>query len=91
MEVEHDTQKIIQLVAALDFGKAELVSWMPVLVLAGGGYRSRSRRCPRCPLVADNVRLLTSIGVIRVVKEATRKAPFYLLEDSDSDLAGERR
>jgi transposase len=85
MEVEHDEQEIIQRVAALDIGKAELVCC--VRVPGPGGRRMQEVRTfltmTRSLLVLSD--WLRSLGVTRVVMEATSdywRPPFYLLEDS---------
>lgn len=85
MEVEHDEQEIIQRVAALDIGKAELVCC--VRVPGPGRRRMQEVRTfltmTRSLLVLSD--WLRSLGVTRVVMEATSdywRPPFYLLEDS---------
>ena len=85
MEVEHDEQEIIQRVAALDIGKAELVCC--VRVPGPGRRRMQEVRTfltmTRSLLVLSD--WLSSLGVTRVVMEATSdywRPPFYLLEDS---------
>jgi transposase len=84
MEVEHDEQEIIQRVAALDIGKAELVCCVRV---PGPGRRRmqevRTLTMTRSLLVLLD--WLSSLGVARVVMEATSgywRPPFYLLEGS---------
>jgi transposase len=85
MEVEHDEQEIIQRVAALDIGKAELVCCVRV---PGPGLRRMQEvrtflTMTRSLLVMSD--WLRSLGVTRVVMEATSdywRPPFYLLEDS---------
>jgi transposase len=71
MEVEHDEQEIIQPVAALDIGKAELV-WC-VRVPGPGKRRMREVRTfstmTRSLMALSD--WLTSLGVRRVVMEAT--------------------
>jgi len=85
MEVEHDEQEIIQRVAALDIGKAELVCCVRV---PGPGrrrmqeVRTFSTMTRSLPTLSD---WLTSLGVTRVVMEATSdywRPPFYILEGS---------
>ncbi|MBE3074822.1 MAG: IS110 family transposase [Actinobacteria bacterium] len=85
MEVEHDEQEIIQRVAALDVGKAELVCC--VRVPGPGRPRMQEVRTfltmTRSLLAMSD--WLTSLGVSRVVMEATSdywRPPFYLLEGS---------
>jgi transposase len=85
MEVEHDEQEIIQRVAALDIGKAEVVCC--VRVPGPGRRRMQEVRTfltmTRSLLVLSD--WLRSLGVTRVVMEATSdywRPPFYLLEDS---------
>jgi transposase len=81
----HDTEEIIQRVAALDIGKAELVCCVRVPSSDTAGKRLQEiqtyQTMTRSLLVlADRLRQL---GVTRVVMEATSdywKAPFYLLE-----------
>ena len=85
MEVERDEQDIIQRVAALDIGKAELVCCVRV---PGPGQRRMQEvrtftTMTRSLLVMSD--WLTSLGVTRVVMEATSdywRPPFYLLEGS---------
>ena len=71
MEVEHDEQEIIQRVAALDIGKAELVCC--VRVPGPGRRRMQEVRTfltmTRSLLVLSD--WLSSLGVTRVVMEAT--------------------
>jgi transposase len=85
VEVEHDDQEIIQRVAALDIGKAELVCC--VRVPGPGRRRLQEVRTfstmTRSLLMMSN--WLGGPGVTRVVMEATSdywKPPFYLLEGS---------
>jgi transposase len=85
LEETNDTEEIIQRVAALDIGKAELVCCIRVPGEGKGGKRLQEVRTyqtmTRSLLVlADR---LGELGVTRVVMEATSdywKAPFYLLE-----------
>jgi transposase len=85
LEETHDTEEIIQRVAALDIGKAELTCCVRVPGQGGSGRRLQEvqtyQTMTRALLVlADRLRAL---GVTRVVMEATSdywKAPFYLLE-----------
>ena len=85
MDVEKDEQEIIERVAALDIGKAELVCCVRV---PGPGRRRMqevrmfSTMTRTLLLMAD---WLAGLGVSRVVMEATSdywKPPFYLLEGS---------
>jgi transposase len=85
LEETNDTEEIIQRVAALDIGKAELVCCIRVPGEGKRGKRLQEVRTyqtmTRSLLVlADR---LGELGVTRVVMEATSdywKAPFYLLE-----------
>jgi transposase len=85
LEETHDTEVLIQRVAALDIGKAELVCCVRVPSAQGSGKRLQEVRTyatmTRSLLVlADR---LAELGVTRVVMEATSdywKSPFYLLE-----------
>jgi transposase len=83
MEVEHNDEEIIERIAALDIGKAELVCC--VRVPGPGGRRLQEVRTfatmTRSLLAMAD--WLTGLGVTRVVMEATSdywKPPFYLLE-----------
>ena len=85
MEIENDEQDIIQRVAALDIGKAELVCCVRV----PGRGRSRMQEVRTFTTMTRSLLVrsdwLTSLGVTRVVMEATSdywRPPFYLLEDS---------
>jgi transposase len=85
LEETNDTEEIVQRVAALDIGKAELVCCVRV---PGGG--KPGRRLQEVRTYATMTRSLLALadrlgelGVTRVVMEATSdywKAPFYLLE-----------
>jgi transposase len=84
MDVDADEQEIIQRVAALDVGKAEVVCC--VRVPGSGGRRMQEVRTfttmTRSLLALGD--WLAGLGVTRVVMEATSdywRAPFYLLED----------
>jgi transposase len=85
LEETNDTEEIIQRVAALDIGKAELVCCVRVPDPRGSGKRLQEVRTyatmTRSLLVlADR---LAELGVTRVVMEATSdywRPPFYLLE-----------
>ena len=85
MEVEHDDQEIIQRVAALDIGKAELVCCVRV----PGSGRRRLQEVRTFSTMTRSLLImsdwLVGLGITRVVMEATGdywKAPFYLLEGS---------
>jgi transposase len=85
LEATNDTEEVVQRVAALDIGKAELVCCVRVPDPQGSGKRLQEVRTystmTRSLLVlADR---LAALGVTRVVMEATSdywKSPFYLLE-----------
>jgi transposase len=85
LEETHDTEELIQRVAALDIGKAQLVCCIRVPGPGRQGTRLQEVRTyatmTRSLLVlADR---LGELGVTRVVMEATSdywRAPFYLLE-----------
>jgi transposase len=85
LEETHDTEEIIQRVAALDIGKAELTCCVRVPASSKSGKRLQEIQTyatmTRSLLaMADR---LGELGVTRVVMEATSdywKAPFYLLE-----------
>jgi transposase len=85
LEETHDTEEVIQRVAALDIGKAQLVCCVRVPSPDRPGKRLQEVRTyptmTRSLLVlADRLR---ELGVTRVVMEATSdywKSPFYLLE-----------
>ncbi len=86
MEVDLDDQEIIQRVAGLDVGKAEVVCCVRVPGPGPGGRRSQEVRTfttmTRSLLALGD--WLVELGVTRVVMEATSdywRAPFYLLED----------
>jgi transposase len=73
MEVEHDEEEIIQRVAALDIGKAELVCCVRVPDPRGGSRRvqevkSYSTMTRSLQVMADR---LMDLGVTRIVMEAT--------------------
>jgi transposase len=84
MRVDTDEAEIIERVAALDVGKAEVVCC--VRVPGPGGRRMQEVRTVST-MTAALLALgdwLASLGVTRVVMEATSdywRAPFYLLED----------
>jgi len=85
LEETQDEQEIIERVAALDIGKAELVCCVRVPDPRGGSRRvqevkSYSTMTRSLQVMADR---LMDLGVTRVVMEATSdywKPPFYLLE-----------
>ena len=85
LEQTHDEQEIIQRVAALDIGKAELVCCVRVPDPKGGSRRleevkTYSTMTRSLQVMADR---LMDLGVTRVVMEATSdywRSPFYLLE-----------
>jgi len=85
VEVEHDDQEIIQRVAALDIGKAELVCCVRV---PGSGRRRLQEVRTFSTMTRSLLTMsdwLAGLGVTRVVMEATGdywKPPFYLLEGS---------
>ena len=84
LEETHDNDQIIQRVAALDVGKAELTCWVRVPGQGSSGRRLQEVRTyptmTRWLLVlADR---LAELGVTRVVMEATSddwRGAFYLL------------
>ena len=84
MQVETDEPEIIERVAALDIGKAEVVCC--ARVPGPGGRRMQEVRSVST-MTAALLALgdwLAELGVSRVVMEATSdywRAPFYLLED----------
>ncbi len=84
MQVETDEPEVIERVAALDVGKAEVVCC--ARVPGPGGQRMQEVRTVST-MTAALLALgdwLASLGVSRVVMEATSdywRAPFYLLED----------
>jgi transposase len=85
LEETHDTEELIERVAALDIGKAELVCCVRVPGAQGSGRRRQEvQTYPTMTrsllMLADRLR---ELGVTRVVMEATSdywKAPLYLLE-----------
>jgi transposase len=85
LEETNDTEEIIERVAALDIGKAELVCCIGVPGEGKGGQAAAgSAELPDDdPLAAGAGRPVGGAGVTRVVMEATSdywKAPSYLLE-----------
>jgi transposase len=86
MNVDSDDQEIIQRIAALDVGKAEVVCCVRVPAAASGGRRSQEVRSfsTMTRSLLDLGDWLAGLGVTRVVMEATSdywRPPFYLLED----------
>jgi transposase len=85
LEETQETEELIERVAALDVGKAELTCCVRVPAAQGSGWRLQEVKTyptmTRSLLaMADR---LAELGVTRVVMEATSdywKAPFYLLE-----------
>jgi transposase len=84
LEEAHDDEQIIERVAALDIGKAEVVCCVRV---PGEGGRGRRREVSTYSTMTRSLTLLAErlleLGVSRVVMEATSdywKPPFYLLE-----------
>jgi transposase len=85
LQETHDTEEVIERIAALDIGKAELTCCVRVPSSTAPGKRSQEvttyKTMTRSLLVlADRLR---ELGVTRVVMEATSdywKSPFYLLE-----------
>jgi transposase len=91
LEQTQDEQEIIERVAALDIGKAELVCCVRVPDPKGGSRRVQevvtySTMTRSLQVMADR---LLDLGVTRVVMEATSdywKPPFYLLEAHGFDV-----
>ena len=86
MQVDQDDQDIIQRIAALDVGKAEVVCCVRVPGPGPGGRRMQEVRT--FPTMTRSLLAmgdwLAELGITRVVMEATSdywRAPFYLLED----------
>src|SRR5215203_6545797 len=84
MQVETDEPEVIERIAALDVGKAEVVCCARV---PGPGRQRMQEVRTVSTMTAALLALgdwLTELGVTRVVMEATSdywRAPFYLLED----------
>jgi transposase len=79
----NDSQEVIQRVAALDIGKAELVCCVRVPGKAGKRLQEVSTYATMTRWLLVLADRLAELGVTRVVMEATSdywKAPFYLLE-----------
>jgi transposase len=97
LEATHDSDQIIQRIAALDVGKAELTCCVRVRGQGGSGRRTGGG--PDLPdddpLAAGAGRPAGELGVTRVVMEATSdswKGIYYLLEAHGFEtLAGQRR
>jgi transposase len=93
MQVEAERDEIIERIAALDVSKAEVVCCARV---PGPGRQRLQEVRTVSTMTAALLGLgdwLAGLGVNRVVMEATSdywRAPFYLLEDRFSDLAGQR-
>ena len=93
MRVESDEPEIVERIAALDVGKADVVCCVRV---AGPSAQRMQEVRSIGTMTAALLGLgdwLAGLGVTRVVMEATSdywRAPFYLLEDRFSDLAGQR-
>jgi transposase len=91
LQETHDDEEIIERVAALDIGKAELVCCVRVPGESGAGRRRQevgtySTMTRSLLVMADR---LAELGVRRVVMEATSdywKPPFYLLEAHGFDV-----
>jgi transposase len=90
LERVSDDEEIIERVAALDIGKAELVCCARVPAKGGRGraqeVKTYSTMTPSLQAMADR---LVELGVTRVVMEATSdywKPPFYLLEASGLEV-----
>jgi hypothetical protein len=92
MEVEHDEQEIIQRVAALDIGKAELVCCVRV---PGPGRRRMQEVRTFLTMTRSLLALsdwLRTLGVTRVVMEATSAKAATVLPVGGlvRDLVGQR-
>jgi transposase len=88
LEETHEREEIIERIAALDIGKAELVCC--VRVPGGPGKSSRAQEVKTYKTMTRSllvmVERLRELGVTRVVMEATSdywKPPFYLLEAAE--------
>jgi transposase len=80
-----DDEQIIERVAALDIGKAEVVCCVRLPVSGGGKRRLQevSTHSTMVPSLCELANRLVELGVTRVVMEATSdywRAPFYLFE-----------
>jgi transposase len=85
LQETHDTEEVIERIAALDIGKAELTCCVRVPSSTAPG--KRSQEVTTCKTMTRSLLLLADrlaeLGVTRVVMEATSdywKSPFYLLE-----------
>ena len=81
----NDDEQIIERVAALDIGKAEVVCCVRLPVPGGGKRRVQevSTHSTMVPALCELANRLVGLGVTRVVMEATSdywRAPFYLFE-----------
>src|SRR5512147_295065 len=85
LKVTQDDEQIIERIAALDIGKAEVACCVRVPDLAGSGKRMQEVST-HTTMTRSLLRLadrLQELGVTRVVMEATSdywKGPFYLME-----------
>jgi transposase len=80
-----DDEQIIERVAALDIGKAEIVCWIRLPATDGGKRRVQevSTHSTMVPSLCELANRLVELGVQRVVMEATSdywRPPFYLFE-----------
>jgi len=80
-----DDEQIIERVAALDIGKAEVVCCVRLPAAEGGKRRVQevSTHSAMVPSLCELANRLAQLGVRRVVMEATSdywRAPFYLFE-----------
>jgi transposase len=81
----NDDEQIIERVAALDIGKAEVVCCVRLPAPGGGKRRVQevSTHSTMVPALCELANRLVGLGVTRVVMEATSdywRAPFYLFE-----------
>jgi transposase len=90
LEETQDRDEVVERVAALDIGKAEVVCC--VRVPSPTGSRRRAQEVKTYPTMTRSLialgEWLTGLGVTRVVMEATSdywKPPFYLLEAAGFD------
>src|SRR5215213_8954151 len=90
LEETQDRDEIVERVAALDIGKAEVVCCVRVPSATGSGRRAQEVKA--YPTMTRSLialgEWLTGLGVTRVVMEATSdywKPPFYLLEAAGFD------
>ena len=83
LEATNQTEEIVERVAALDIGKAELVCCVRVPGTAGKRLQEVTTYATMTRSLLQLADRLAELGVTRVVLEATSdywKAPFYLLE-----------